>query len=72
MISLQRVCGRLAGRRGTFVLQGAETVQGGTIKATWLVQPGSGTAELAGLRGEGGFEGRFGEGSHGWLEYWFE
>jgi len=25
-----------------------------------------------GLRGEGGFEGDFGKGSDGWLDYWFE
>ncbi len=41
-------------------------------KATWFVVPGSGTGELAGLRGEGGFEGRFGTGSVGTLDYWFE
>ena len=72
MVSLQRVCGRLGGRQGTFVLQGAETVEDGGIKATWSVIRGSGTGELEGLRGEGGFEGRFGEGSRVTLEYWFE
>jgi hypothetical protein len=72
MVSLQRVRGRLGGREGAFVLQGAETVENGAIKASWSVVPGSGTGELAGLRGEGGFEGRFGEGSRGVLEYWFE
>jgi len=34
--------------------------------------PGSGTGDLSGLRGEGGFEGGFGKGSDGWLDYWFE
>jgi len=58
MVSLQRVRARLGGRQGTFVLQGAETVADGEIKATWSVVPGSGTGELEGLRGEGGFEGR--------------
>jgi hypothetical protein len=72
LVSQQRVCGRLGERRGTFVLQGSETVADGRISATWSVVPGSGTGELAGLRGEGGFEGRFGEGSRGVLEYWFE
>jgi hypothetical protein len=42
------------------------------IKATWFVVPGSGTGDLSGLRGEGGFEGGFGKGSDGWLDYWFE
>ena len=72
MVSLQRGNGRLGGRCGAFVLQGAETIADGRIKATWSVVPGSGTGELAGLRGEGGFEGRFGEGSRGTLDYWFE
>jgi len=72
MISVQRFRGTLGGRTGTFVLQGAETVENGKIKATWLVVPGSGTGDLSGLRGEGGFEGQFGKGSDGWLDYWFE
>jgi hypothetical protein len=56
----------------TFVLQGSETVEGGKINATWFVVPGSGTGALSGLRGEGGFEGEFGKGSEGTLDYWFE
>jgi hypothetical protein len=72
LISMQRFHGRLGGRQGTFVLQGSEIVDQGRIKATWFVVPGSGTGELSGLRGEGGFEGQFGKGSDGWLDYWFE
>jgi uncharacterized protein DUF3224 len=69
---MQRFLGKLGGRQGTFVLQGSETVENGKIKATWFVVPESGTGALAGLRGEGGFEGDFGKGSKGTLEYWFE
>lgn len=54
------------------MLQGAEIVADGKIRATWLVVPGSGTDALAGLRGDGGFEGEFGKGSSGTLDYWFE
>ena len=72
MVSVQRFCGKLGGRQGTFVLQGSEIVEHGRIKATWFVVPGSGTGELAGLRGEGGFEVEFGKGSDGTLDYWFE
>lgn len=71
-VSLQRFSGKLGGRQGTFVLQGSENVANGKIKATWFVVPGSGTGDLAGLRGEGGFEGEFGKGSHATLDYWFE
>ena len=72
LVSMQRFRGRLGGRHGTFVLQGSEIVENGKIKATWSVVPGSGTGGLSGLRGEGGFEGEFGRGSDGTLDYWFE
>jgi len=72
LVSMQRVCGTLGGRQGTFVLQGQEVVANGKINATWFVVSGSGTGDLAGLRGEGGFEGEFGKGSDATLDYWFE
>ena len=72
LVSMQRFRGKLGGRQGTFVLQGSEIVENSKIKATWFVVPGSGTGDLSGLRGEGGFEGDFGKGSDGWLDYWFE
>jgi hypothetical protein len=72
LVSVQRFRGKLGGRHGTFVLQGSEIVENGKIKATWFVVPGSGTGDLFGLRGEGGFEGEFGKGSEGTLDYWFE
>jgi hypothetical protein len=72
LVSMQRVRGKLGGREGTFVLQGSEIVESGKIKARWSVVPGSGTDDLFGLRGEGGFEGEFGKGSDGTLDYWFE
>jgi hypothetical protein len=71
-VSMQRFRGNVGGREGTFVLQGTETVENGKIKATWFVVPGSGTGDLSGLRGEGGFQGIFGKGSNGSLDYWFE
>jgi len=72
LVSVQRFRGKLGGRQSTFVLQGSEIVANGKIKAAWFVVPGSGTGELTGLRGEGGFEGEFGKGSEGTLDYWFE
>jgi hypothetical protein len=72
MVMLQRFEGTLSGRRGKFVLQGSALVETGKIRATWSVVPRSGTGELSGLRGQGGFEGDFGKGSVGTLEYWFE
>lgn len=72
LVSMQRFRGKLGGRQGTFVLQGSEIVENGNIKAKWFVVPGSGTGDLSGLRGEGGFEGQFGKGSDATLDYWFE
>jgi hypothetical protein len=72
LVSIQRFRGKLGDRHGTFVLQGTETVASGKIKAKWFVVPGSGTRDLTGLRGEGGFAGDFGKGSNGTLDYWFE
>jgi hypothetical protein len=72
LVSVQRIRGKLSGREGTFVLQGSEIVTNGKIKATWFVVPGSGTGDLSGLRGEGGFAGDFGKGSDATLNYWFE
>jgi hypothetical protein len=72
LVSMQRFNGTLGERRGTFVLQGHETVENGRITATWFVVPGSGTGDLSGLRGEGGFHGEFGKGSDATLDYWFE
>jgi len=72
LVSMQRFRGKLGGRQGTFVLQGSETVENGKIKATWFVVRGSGTVDLSGLHGEGGFEGHFARGSEGTLDYWFK
>lgn len=72
LVSLQRFRGKLHGREGTFVLQGQEVVENGRIRAKWFVVPGSGTGDLSGLRGEGGFAGDFGKGSEATLDYWFE
>lgn len=72
MASVQRFAGKLAGRKGSFVLEGAEVIDAGRITATWFVVPGSGTGDLTGLRGEGGFEGEFGKRSSATLDYWFE
>ncbi|MCP2259533.1 Protein of unknown function (DUF3224) [Streptoalloteichus tenebrarius] len=52
---LDHVEGRLGGRSGGFVLRAAGEWDGESVRGTWSVVPGSGTGELAGLRGEGTF-----------------
>jgi hypothetical protein len=66
------VTGTLGGRQGTFLLQDAGTLEGSTVKGDWFVIPGSATGELAGLRGEGGFEAELGPHAAVTLDYWFE
>jgi len=71
-VGIERVTGELGGRRGTFLLQDAGTVQDNIVSGDWFVIAGSGTGQLAGLRGEGGFRANLGEGAQVHLDYWFE
>ena len=71
-VGIERVTGSVAGRRGSFLLQDAGTLEGNVVRGDWFVIPGSGTGELAGLRGEGGFEAELGQGAAITLDYWFE
>jgi Protein of unknown function (DUF3224) len=50
---LQHVTGRIGGRAGTCVMVADGGYAGGEASGTWRVIPGSGTGELAGLRGSG-------------------
>jgi len=52
-VGLERIDGRIGGKRGTFVLQRTGTFEGGVAKESYAVVPGSGTGELHGLRGDG-------------------
>jgi hypothetical protein len=52
-LGFQRVSGQLGGRKGTFVLQAVGGFDGQVARADITVVPGSGTDELAGLRGKG-------------------
>ncbi|PZS18750.1 MAG: DUF3224 domain-containing protein [Pseudonocardiales bacterium] len=68
----ERVAGSVGERAGSFVLQDEGTLQGSTVSGNWFVVPGSGTGQLAGLRGEGGFTAQVGENAEITLDYWFE
>jgi len=71
-VGVERVTGSLGGRTGTFVLQDQGTLKGSTVSGAWFVVPDSGTGELAGLRGEGGFTAELGQSAEITLDYWFE
>jgi hypothetical protein len=53
VIGLQHVTGKLGDRAGSFVFQTTSTFDGTELRGTLHVVPGSGTGDLAGLRGEG-------------------
>jgi Protein of unknown function (DUF3224) len=50
-VALMHIAGTLDGRSGSFVLQGHGTYDGTTARVETQVVEGSGTGELAGLRG---------------------
>src|SRR2546425_7286761 len=56
-MGLERVTGSVGGRSGSFVLQHSGTFEDGVAKVISVV-PGSGTGDLRGMRGEGGFKRR--------------
>ncbi|HEX3598182.1 MAG TPA: DUF3224 domain-containing protein [Polyangiaceae bacterium] len=69
---IERVRGSIAGQHGSFLLQVTGTVAAKELTAAWFVVPGSGTGELKGLRGEGGFKAQLGKHGSIWLDYYFE
>ena len=54
-VGLEEVAGALDGRRGTFVLRHDGTFGPDGVRTAWTVVPGTGTGDLAGLTGAGGF-----------------
>jgi hypothetical protein len=71
-VGIERVTGDLGGRTGSFLLQDAGTLEGNKVEGEWFVVPGSGTDELTGLRGEGGFSADLGQRASITLDYWSE
>jgi hypothetical protein len=50
-VAIEQVTGSLAGHTGSFALQHMGLMENGGYKLTVIVVPGSGTGELAGIRG---------------------
>jgi hypothetical protein len=71
-VGLQRVAGSLGGKSGSFVVESNGAFDGGEAKGTWSVIAGSGTGELAGLKGEGTFVSPLGEKATISLDYAIE
>lgn len=57
----EQVTGTVDGRSGSFVLEHHGAFEAMTVRASWTVVPGSGTGELTGLEGTGGFVATHGE-----------
>lgn len=51
-VGLERIAGTLHGREGTFILLHAATNHGNDNTTLWTIVRGSGTGQLAGIRGE--------------------
>jgi Protein of unknown function (DUF3224) len=71
-VGMEYVTGSIGGRKGTFVLQDQGSVTGDDVTGTWVVVPGSGTSELKGLKGQGGFKAKLGQHATVTLDYYFE
>jgi hypothetical protein len=71
-VGLQHVAGRLGERSGEFVLETSETFDGGVAEGEWSVVPGSGSGELRGLTGSGGFSAPHGPEASLTLDYDFD
>ena len=52
-VALERITGRVHGRRGSFVLHHTALDSSAGQQTAWTVVPGTGTGELRGLRGTG-------------------
>jgi hypothetical protein len=68
---LERFSGELAGRSGSFVLEHTGNLENGAITSTRKVVAGTGTNELAGLRGEVIYYSGEKKEFHLKLDYWF-
>lgn len=72
-VALEAISGRLDGRAGSFALLHSGTFDAQSISAAVSVVPGSGTGELAGLRGTGAIHLRGHQNSYPFsFEYDFE
>lgn len=71
-VGIERITGKIADKEGSFLLQDSGTLEDKIVSGWWFVVPGSGTGELKGLRGKGGFRANLGEGAEVYLDYWFE
>jgi hypothetical protein len=68
-VGFLRVAGKLDGREGSFVLENRGTFDGKAAAGPLTIVPGSGSGELAGLRGGGEFSAPMGHEAEFTLDY---
>jgi hypothetical protein len=56
LVGLQWFDGRLSGRSGSFVIEATSDHDGKQSSGTWRILDGTGSGDLAGIAGTGGFE----------------
>jgi hypothetical protein len=62
----------LDGKKGAFVVRSTGRWEVDTARESWAILPGTGTGELAGIKGEGGFAMKHGASGKWTLDYDFE
>ncbi len=69
-VGYERFDGTLEGRSGSFVLHASGTYENGVATTKWEIVPDSGTDDLKGIRGRGGYAAKHGESAVAYeLEY---
>jgi len=71
-VGLERISGVVAGKTGTFVIIHSGTFAEGKARSAWSIVAGSGTGDLASLRGKGSYVAGHGEPAQVLFEYSFE
>ncbi|WP_460147997.1 DUF3224 domain-containing protein [Pseudomonas sp. S2_A02] len=71
-VGFERICGVVAGKSGTFVVQHSGSFSEGKARSTWNVVEGAGTGELVNLSGNGSYVAGHGEPAQVSFEYSFD
>jgi hypothetical protein len=71
-VGIELVKGVVAGRSGSFIIRHVGTFEGGKARSAWVIVGGSGTGELAALRGEGNYVVGHGEAASVTFRYSFD
>jgi len=68
-VGMERFVGTVGGKKGSFILEDVGTLTGDQVNGSWSIVPGSGTGELAGISGDGGFKAKLGQHASITLDY---